>query len=263
MGTSRGYDAPTEGSWPSLKREVTRLAAPGGNTPRARWRTLAHFAAASLGGQGGSGSSGTSGGGGGGGGGGSARLARTGARVGARLGAFADLVGRRGLAEALRSFGLEDLIDRPAAEVLDGLIDALVGPPETRDDALALQALEDMRRALFAGARTADDIEALLHAAMGRAEISGLIREYYGYYLYEAFVSDFYERLLRRSGEAATRQTLDSVQRTITEALAYHLGGSSPTDIDWSGPEGRRLCDQILGEVRDIFVEGEEKEGGA
>lgn len=262
MGTSRGYDAPTEGSWPSLKREVTRLAAPGGNTPRARWRTLAHFASASLGSQGGSGAGGANGGGGGGGG-GSARLARTGVRVGARLGAFADLVGRRGLAEALWTFGLEDLIDRPAADVLDGLIDALVGSPETRDDALALQALEDMRRALFADAHTADDIEALLHAAMGRTEISGLIREYYGYYLYEAFVSDFYERLLRRYGEAATRQTLDSVQRTITEALTYHLGGSSPTDIDWSGPEGRHLCDQILGDVRDIFVEGEGKEGAA
>ncbi len=254
MGTSRGYDAPTEGSWPSLKREVARLGAPGGNTPAALRRALAHFASVSLGRAGG-----TSGSGGGrGGGAGGTRQARTAARVGARLGAFADLVNRTGLAEALRAFGLEDLIDRPAVDVLDGLIEALVGPAETRDDALALQALEDLRRALFAGATTAADIEQLLRAELGRTEISGLVLEYYGYYLYEAFASDFYERLLRRHGEAATSRTLDSARRTIISALEYHLSGRDPTWIDWGGPEGQQVRDRILGEVRDIFEEGEE-----
>lgn len=253
MGTSRGYDAPTEGTWPALKREVTRLGAPGGSTPLALQHLLAHFAAAALGGTGGSGgtggaSSGTS-------------FARTAKRVGARLGGFADLVGRSGLAEALRAFGLDDLVDRPANEVLDGLIDALVGPADTRDDALALQALEDLRRDLFADAATAMDVETLLQAELSRADVSGLVLEFYGYYLYEAFVSDFYERMLQRNGEAATIRTLESmlasVRRTVSEALQFHLAGQDPAHIAWNGPEGHQLCDQILGEMRTIFVVGE------
>src|SRR5690348_8641896 len=113
MGTSTGYKAPTSPQWKAIKTDVTR-AAPGGRPSEDVARRLVRGLVDAGGGPrkmaSGTGSIG---------GGGASQ------RVAASLAAFANAVSERGLPAALQKFGLDDLIGRPVAEVLDALVDRL------------------------------------------------------------------------------------------------------------------------------------------
>lgn len=287
MGTSRGYNAPTGGGWPPLKRlvndftnqegdgDVSPLPNDGQGQPPdpnntispqqllSRYlRTLRSTGAASLGGAGSreGGSRGGGGGGSGGGGAGGGRTTSTGVgrsvtRVGRNLGGFATRVSQVGLTETLREFDLGHLVGRPAAEVAYALVDQLAGPGSAMDENLARIALDKLREELLGDARSYEDVERALSSAVERMQVIGLVVRLFGHYIYERFCRDFYERVVQRVGMEKAQRKIASIRRTIFALLdlKVEIGGS---DIDWRGREGQQLAERILEQTLDIFTVG-------
>ena len=206
---------PTGGDWGNLKREATAFARKLGSEPvspasllRDYIRVKTHHQA-SLSGLGvGSVSVGSGKGGGGGGGGGGGRAFAAGAGVAQNVGGFLSRVTEAGLRDALREVGLEKLSGRPAAEVAAALLDALAGPASTLDQAAARQALADLNEELLAGAKTFEDVEAVLNQAVDERGLGEILGTFLGLYVYECFCRDFYERLVARVGSEKAANTV-------------------------------------------------------
>lgn len=291
MGTSRGYGAPTGGGWPPLKRQVTQFGqGDGGDGPEIELpekpdptlpsdhlqplqlprstggvspqRLLAGYIGAHGGAQAmaglGRGGAGTGGGGGHQGGAGSSRgFGRTATRTAQNLGGFVSRVAQAGLATALREFDLGELVRRPADEVLTGLVDRLAGPGSTMDGNLAWIALNKLRQEFLSAAKTADDVERILMNTVQQLQVSGMVVQLYGHYLYEMFCRDFYEQLLKKIGADRARRSIDSIRRTIFSSLRAKVADRDASAVNWRGAEGRELAQTILVETLQIF------EGGA
>ena len=83
-------------------------------------------------------------------------------------------------------------------------------------------------------------------------QVGGLVVQFYGHYLYEKFVTDSYERLLKSAGADKTRRAMNSIRRTINSALRRRVGQSDPIGINWRGAEGQ-LAETILDQTLNIF----------
>jgi hypothetical protein len=280
MGTSRGYNAPTGGGWPPLKRLVNNFTnqegddapppVPNDNQPQPPTpdnvispqqlltRYVQTLRSGTGGGSQGSTSSGGGGSGGSGGGGGrtpSTGMGRSATRVGRNLGGFATRVSQVGLSTTLREFDLGHLVGRPAAEVTKALVDQLAGPGSTMDENLARIALDRLREELLGDALSYEDVERTLNGVVERLQVVGLVVRFFGYYLYERFCRDFYERVVQRVGREKAQRKIASIRRTIFASLEAKvaIGG---TDIDWRGLEGQQLAERILEQTLDIFTVG-------
>lgn len=205
-------------------------------------------------GSGGGGNGGT--GGGRQGGDGVRRVGRAAARTGQNLGGFASRVREAGLADALREFDLGDLVGRPAGDVMAGLTDRLCGPGSTMDESLARSALNDLRQELIGDARTFEEVDRALSAALERLEVTGLLVRFYGQYLYRMFVRDFSEMLAQKVGQDRARRAGARVLRTIRSKLRAVVAGRDPAAIDWRGAQGRQLAQRILTTTLQIFEAG-------
>jgi hypothetical protein len=240
MGTSKGYSAP--GSWGPLKSEVTVAARTGAAPAQTAGRILGHFIQQN-GGAGrmahGGGSGGTIGG-------------ASGRAVAQRLGGFISAVGDVGLAEALRREGLSELIGRPIREVLAGLLDKLGGSASTIDDVDARTALAALQDEYLAEAVDAAEVERILQGLV--PDLDDVLGRYFGFYLYEQFCRVFFERLVQRVGEPKALSFLKDIQAFIVASLANRLGSRSVAGVDWKGPEGSRLCADIMQATLDVFT---------
>lgn len=276
MGTSKKYDAPTGGNWPSVKTLVAaygenpgdpgpeppnlddandlaspslEIATANGLAPRlSSFNVLSQFIAAHSGAA--RTGRGTDGGG---------RRTRSsivgqqGRRTATNLGRFASRVGQVGLAEALREIDLGDYVGRPAAEVLHALVDSLSGQGSTMDEVLSLRALNEMRAEILANAQTFEDVESKLSEVVASAGVDGLLMDYYSHYVYAKFERDFWESLQKKHGSQKARATLDSVRQTILRAVRTRIRARQPQAGDWNSRAGARMADAVLSEVLTIF----------
>lgn len=241
MGTSTGYSAPP--AWAELKADVTRAAGAGPLSNESARQILRDHVRGNGGARamarGASPREGSVGGG---------RSART---TASRLGGFLADVGTFGFTEALRRAGLADLVGRPINEVLDALVDRLGGPASTIDDADARAALSRLRNELLAEAVDAAEVERILAEQAG--DIDGVLRDYFGYYLYEQFCRVFFERLIQRVGEARAHSFLEEIEGFIRSMLENQTFDRDLTLIDWSGREGSELVAGIMETTLGVF----------
>ena len=253
---------PSGGGWGPLKREATDFAQNVGIKPVAPQSLLSHYVrlrsssggeSVGGGGQRGSGSTGGSTGSRGTGGGGRAGAWRAGVGTAQRLGGFLSRVGEVGLAEALRENGLGDLVGRPASEVSGALLEEFAGPASTLDQAAAREALVELNDELLAEAETFDDVEAALGKMLDQGGVFEVLLRFFGHYLYSCFCRDFYERLLKKVGSSQAAQSLKSIKDCIQSAIMAKLSGHDPRTFDWRGTDGKKLSEQVLAEILDIY----------
>jgi hypothetical protein len=281
MGTSRGYNAPTDGNWPSLKRQVSQYGGgdggdplppqpdpnqpfpiPNPNPPDGDNNALQIFGnyiqAIGSSRSGGSGSGNSGGGGGSSTGGGNNQnitqtIGRAATRVGRNLGSFVTLVTTTGLAEALRQFNLAELIGRSAKEVTLAIVERLSGPGSTMEEDLARIALNKLRQELLGQAKTFEDVEQTLARSLEQIQIVGLVINFYGYYLFERFRRDFYERLRNKVGADRAKNSIERIRRAIFSSLRAKVAKRSAEKIDWRGKEGQQLAERVFQETLRIF----------
>ncbi len=246
---------PSGGDWEPLKREATEFVkheGAGSVAPRTLLRDYMKVRSASSGpsGGGGSGRGGSSAGSRGG---GRARSWGAGVTTAQRLGGFVSRVGEIGLAEALRETGLGHLVGRSAAEVSGALLEKLAGPASTLDQASAREALIALNDELFAESETFEDVEEALTKTMDEGGLLGILLRFFGHYIFQCFCTDFYERFVKKVGSSRAAQSLKSIRDCIEAAIKTKLAAVDIKKFNLSGPEGKRISEQVLGEIRDIF----------
>ena len=239
MGTSTNYAAPP--SWGPLKREITR-AAVAGSPGRARARqALQDYIRQS---------------------GGARAMARTSSSVGTgkgarsiagRLGTFISDVAARGLDVSLRNVGLSGLVGKPVSEVLAGILNHIGGPASTIDEVDARTALARLREKTMDSAANTEDLEKLLSAQAGQLE--AMLRDFFGFYLFEQFCRVFFERLVQRVGETKALSFIQEIEDFVNSALANRMVGRNLIAIRWDSGEGRAILAEIMESAFKVFGE--------
>ena len=274
MGTSTGYGMPTGGEWTPLKREATRYVKADGegddsgkSTPETVMSNFVNaLQSASVGSPGISSPSGGGTGGGGTGGGGrtggtTALSSGSAQRVAQRLGNFLSTVQSSTLGEALQGIGLGELVGQSASQIATALLDKLVGPASTIDDQVARQAYDDFRKELLGEAKTAEDVQNALKAAMDENGLKGVIMRYFSLYIYRSFCVSFYE-VWRKKVSAATATTkLAGIKKYVDGRLKAKLRDKDATKVQWNTAQGAQIISQILDETCRVFKVGDQ--GGA
>lgn len=241
MGTSSGYEAPTTPDWRDLKAKVTRTARDGSVLPHTARNTLNDFIRTSGGARTisrGDGAIGTG---------------RSAQNIARRLANFVSSVGAVGLRQALESFGLSELVGKPASEIIPALVDKLGGPSSTINDTDARKALSIVMDQLLKDLDTPEQVEEALNQIMEGEALESLLNQFFGYYLYEQFCRVFYERLGNRVGRSNADSYLSSIFDTIKSALELMTSNRDLSQIDWKGAEGQNIADQILQDTFEIF----------
>lgn len=241
MGTSAGYEAPTTPDWGNLKNRVSRTAKHGYASPHSARSTLNDFIRTSGGARNISR------------GGGAIGVGRSAQNTARRLADFVSSVGAIGLRQALESFGLSELVGKPASEIIPALVDKLGGPSSTINDTDARKALSKVMDELLSDLDTPEQVEEALSQVMESEALEGLLNLFFRYYLYEQFCRVFYERLESRVGRANADSYLDSIFDTIKSALDLMTSDRDLGQIDWAGTEGQKIVDQILQDTFEIF----------
>lgn len=262
MGTSRGYKMPTGGNWTPLKNNATDFVQ-GNNGPTVSPRSIVRdfiranggFRGLSLGNGGQTPSvAGTRSGGGASGGragGGPSRSAMVG--TARNLGGFLSRVGEVGLAETLRERGLEDLIGKSSSQVSDMMLDEFAGPGSTLDNAVAREALADVRDEILQNAESFEDVEQALNQTLDDVGLFGVLASFFGSYVFRLFCRNFYEVWHKKVGDAKASKALREIRDYITSSLRAKLAARDLKSVNWKAQEGLKVTDEILKETLDVF----------
>jgi hypothetical protein len=260
MGMSRGYQMPTGGNWTPLKNDATDFVQGTGGPEITPGNLVTDFIRVSGGfkglreGSGGSAPSGNGGAGSGGSGRGGSGESRSAAVGTARnLGGFLSRVGEVGFEEALRERGLENIIGKSAAEISEALLDEFAGPASTLDNALAREALADIRDELLEDAETFEDVEQRLSAAIDEIGVFGILANFFGHYVFKMFCRNFYEEWLKKVGDSKAASALRQIKDYITSSLRTKLANRKIGAVDWKKSEGIRLTEGVLRETVEVF----------
>ncbi|HEX9961467.1 MAG TPA: hypothetical protein VGB00_11075, partial [Pyrinomonadaceae bacterium] len=197
----------------------------------------------------GGGAAGSKGGGKGGGGGGFGRAA---ALTGQRLGGFLSRVADVGLTEALREFGLSDLIGKSAEDVINGITDAFTDPASSLDEEAARVALYELNKELLQECDTFEEIEESFMEVVDEPGIVKTIVDFFSRYIYRIFCRDFYEGWQKKAGADQAAQKLEDVKGYIFSSTRNRFTGET-TNRNWAGNDGLRASEQILRDTIDIF----------
>lgn len=238
MGTSSSRTAPRGGGWTRAKGTASRFASGAALS--------SDVASAYVGALGGSSRASRGGGGGGGGG---ARGAFSSAKKTARsLGSFLGGVASRGLDQTLRDFGLGDLIGRSASEVISGIVDALVGPGTSLDEAVARVALVEVMGELYDERNVAyENLVDSWESGIDRDRCVELLELFLVEAIYQKILSDLADRIEEHSDSVAmTRARELELRDYIEEMVRFDLRQKDPVQVDWQGQEGDELITRNL-----------------
>ncbi len=260
MGTSRGYKMPAGGNWTPLKNDATDFVQGTGGPEITPGNLVTDFIRAIGGfkglrqGSGGSAPSGSGGAGSGGAGRAGSGESRSAAVGTARnLGGFLSRVSEVGFEEALRERGLENIIGKSAAEIAEALLDEFAGPASTLDNALAREALADIRDEILEDAETFEDVEQRLSAAIDELGVFGILANFFGHYVFKIFCRNFYEEWLKKVGDSKAAGGLRQIKDYITSSLRTRLANRKIGTVDWKKSEGIRLTEEVLRETVEVF----------
>lgn len=238
MGTSTGYMLPTSGNWPDVKRDVTSLGRSGVSDESGMRRLMSDYVQAHGGYQ-------------------RATQQMPAARLtGARLGGFLAGVRQSGLTQSLVEAGLDQLVGQSAPKVMLGLADYLVGQGSLLEEDIVRWAIFDYLDETFGNA-SYEELEIAFSRLLQRESIGAILRQVFGLCIYRRFRTHFFERLLKATANTRTaRQVFRDIKGFILGKLGLRTFGRDLAQIDWRGPDGERLSNEILASTWRVFGEG-------
>lgn len=265
MGTSTSLPTPSGGGWTKVKNDITDYLA--GNYAITPGQVIGGTiqAAGGLGTRGAS-THGAGGGGGGGVGGGGGGDGTTGAagersRTGGRaavgraasgLGGFAAAVRDQGLDAGLRTLGLGELRDRPAAEVIARIAEHLAADTPGLQGELLSVALRDsiLDVAALEGDRSYQNLSDSLQAYLNKEGIEGLVESFLTHYVFDRVWSCIQSHVERRSDSLASASALGRAVESGCRAHVHALIDDMRVDrrfdgLDWFGRDGQALGQEI------------------
>lgn len=232
MGTSTSYTAPTSGRWSWAKRIAGQFSAQGGVGGSI---TLNALASAYLGALGGASNA--------------AQTALAGQSAARSLGAFLAGVNGQGLTPTLEGFGLTNLVGQDTNAVLMGLVDYLAGANNTIEEAIARTAMEEVLFNEFEQAQTYDEFDALLTRSLDRAAMLQIFSKFLAEYIYQRMVGELGARIESGAINPAVAHKIEQDLRAfIFERVKLEQAHNDLLTIDWHGPAGQNLVNQLFKE---------------
>src|SRR5687768_7606747 len=177
MGTSSSYTAPTSEGWPTAKGATTRFARQGGTGKGSMSpsRVLGAYVSA-LGGPKAA-----------------ANRAVAGQAAARRLGGFLVGIADRGVPQTLAELGLDRLIGLDSADVLSGIVDILVGPGSSLEEAAARAAMITVLAEVI-GDGDFSTVEAF-GSGLDAVRITALLGKFLTEYVYRRMIEELGDRI--------------------------------------------------------------------
>lgn len=176
-------------------------------------------------------------------------------RAGAKLGGFLTGARQAGLSQALDSEGLGELIGQTPTRVFRGLADHFIGNGSVLEDDIVREAVLELRLELFAKSDTYEELETSLSELLQRDGVDSVIRRFFGICIYKRFETHSTERLLKQisGGVRAVKRLLKEIKNYIFAKLDVRTHGRDLTSVDWRGPEGEKISQDILASVWRVY----------
>jgi hypothetical protein len=230
MGTSKAYPLPTSGNWPGVKADVTSWASSGGAGNTSVAAVFSSYVAAMGGAQQ------------------AASGMQTAARAGARLGGFFAGVAANGLSRTLEDAGLGDLVGRPARDVMQGLVQFIIGADISLiEDNVVIDAYMDYRDEMSELVGSFEEFAAWLAAQLDRAGVDGLVQRFFGHCIYRQFLRDHAERINRAAGSVrAANRLYRQAREYIFDKIEALLRDRSSAPMRWTRDSANKLASSIL-----------------
>ena len=238
MGTSTGYDLPTTGNWPDVKRNATALGRTGTTDSFQTGRLMNGYVQA----QGGATAV--------------AHQMATANRTGGKLGGLFSGIRGNGLQRTLEDIGLGNLVGKSASEVMRGLIDYLIVSDSLLDEALVREAFQDYRDEVIGKCDTYEELDTILSRLSIMDSIGENVKRFFGFFVFCKFRRDFKEQLMRVAKNIRTsNKLLKSIKVYIFGRVNNLTLEKDYKEINWRGKEGMQLAEEIQASAWRVFGE--------
>lgn len=238
MGTSTGYNPPTSGNWPDVKRGVTNLGSSGTADAGTIGGLMKDYVDAQGGHRG------------------AAQQMSVASRAGAKFAGFLSGVRQGGLTQGLIDAGLGHLVGQSASNIVRGLTDYLVGPGSLLEEDIVRGAFFEYLDEML-GKCNYDEMDEIFARLSQQEGIGAVLRQVFGLCIYRRFRTHFSERLMKAADGARTvRRLLKDIKEFILGKLQVRTHGRDLTQINWRGPEGEALSSEILASTWRVFGGG-------
>jgi len=193
-------------------------------------------------------------------GGGGVAVSQAGSKTAARIGGFFSGISAEGLNATLEKHGFSHLVGKNASEILQVLLDFLVGTGATGDDEDARRALVELWAQILGEAQTYEEVDKALSAISDEDSLSNILMSFYGYYIFEQFWRVEYKIISGKVGDEKAEHMMHEMKDFINEEFRDKvcLLGKAITEIDWQGREGQEICRQVMEKTLYVFCPEEE-----
>jgi hypothetical protein len=253
MGTSSSFSTPSGGKWTPVKTDISGFLSGGNVSPgqiaagtltAAGGLAVPSDGATSVEGRGGRGGAA---------GRGRARRQTSVSRTISGLGGFGASVGARGLTEALRTLGLEELRGRPAPEVVARIAEHLSDDAQGLQKELLTTALRDaiFDAAAIEGDLSYENLDASLQAYMNREGIEGLIELFLARYVFDRLwlLIENHADLraeTANSGDLLATAVQSACRAHVHAEMSEYRTNGQLARIDWFGRDGERIGRELV-----------------
>lgn len=247
MGTSKSMSTPKGGKWTKVKTGINTCLSGGGSS--AAQQIISSTIAASGGFFSRSSSGGSSGGGGGMGG----RGGRVVGKTVSGLAGFGTALASRGLDQALRSLGIEDLNGKSAGEVISRIAEHLSNDIDGLEQAIIRDAIQQaiLNASELVGDTTYENLEESLQTFLSRQGIEGLIENFLTQYVFDKVWLLIEDHVNKRTDDQANISSLEvaveqSCRSNVHDAIEHHKQEGTFYNLDWFGKDGLRVAETIV-----------------
>jgi len=179
-------------------------------------------------------------------------------RAAAGLAGFGAALGTRGLAQALYSFGIEDLRGRPAGEVISRIADHLSEGLHGLEQDVLRGAIQQAiyNAAELTGDPTYENLETSLQAFLSSEGLEGLIELFLTQYVFDRvwlLIEDYVNKRTDSQGDISNMEIAveQACRSNVHDEIEYHKTNGSFDNLDWFGADGHRVAETVVSGLED------------
>jgi len=168
-----------------------------------------------------------------------------------RIGSFFANVEKYGFRTALEKAGLKQIDQMTPAELALAIADVLGGDASLFDQTAVRDAIAELMQNLADGPQSLEAFGEVL--AQQAQNIESIIESFLGNYVFEMFCSTTYKGVLETPGPAKAESLAGQVRDYISAKLSDISSSRNLSTVDWTGTEGAKMVDSLIGQTVEIF----------
>lgn len=183
----------------------------------------------------------------------STSLGRAGLRTSVRISTFVTTVYNKGLENALRSLGLDNVKGKSLEEVVDYLLTYFSDSSAGMDEVAANMASCQLMEMIAGEAKSLAEMEANVKTLIEDNKLTDMLCVYYGLYLFEHLAQRFQEKISQIKGEELSREIFNMIKEDIIGQVKILHEDKAITRVNWKGEEGSDIQEKIFDSIIQLF----------